>query len=79
MASSAGCSWCCTTNERSLIRHRPCPVLVSDLQAEMSVSLMRSNGATVEYLSIPDAPHILHTLDPDRYVDILTTWIASLP
>src|SRR5690606_33930847 len=25
-ASSAGWSWCCTTKERSLIRHSPCPV-----------------------------------------------------
>lgn len=52
---------------------------VSDLQAEVSMSLMRGNGATVEYVSMPDAPHVLHTLDPDRYVEVLRTWAAGLP
>lgn len=52
---------------------------VSDLQAEVSVALMRANGATVDYVSMPDAPHVLHTLDPDRYVEVLRTWAAGLP
>lgn len=51
---------------------------VSDLQAEVAVRLMRGNGATVQYVSIPDAQHILHTLDPARYVELLRTWAQSL-
>lgn len=52
---------------------------MSDLQAEKAVELVRSAGTQVDYVSIPDAPHILHALEPARYVEILRDWVATLP
>ncbi|MHA7662729.1 alpha/beta hydrolase [Mycolicibacterium sp. HS_4_1] len=52
---------------------------MSDYQAEKALSTLRSAGVPVEYQSMPDALHMMHTFDPLRYANVLTTWAASLP
>jgi pimeloyl-ACP methyl ester carboxylesterase len=52
---------------------------LSDLQAELARKLMESAGAKVDYVSAPDALHMMHTFDPPRYVKILTDWASTLP
>ncbi|MFE1976172.1 alpha/beta fold hydrolase [Streptomyces hygroscopicus] len=52
---------------------------LSDEQAAHAVTLMRSAGVTVDYHSAPDAPHVMHELDPPRYAQLLHDWAATLP
>lgn len=33
----------------------------------------------VDYVSAPDALHMMHQFDPPRYAKILTEWAATLP
>jgi hypothetical protein len=40
---------------------------------------VRSAGVDVAVRSLPDAPHVLHMIDPPRYVDVLAQWAASPP
>jgi pimeloyl-ACP methyl ester carboxylesterase len=51
----------------------------SDLQAERAQAIMRAAGVQVDYESFPDAAHMMHAADPDRYAEVLTTWAAKLP
>ncbi|MEV5410399.1 alpha/beta hydrolase [Thermopolyspora sp. NPDC052614] len=52
---------------------------LSDLQAERAQALMRGAGVQVDYVSFPDAAHIMHATDPARYAEVLTQWAAKLP
>ncbi|WP_269305865.1 alpha/beta fold hydrolase [Aeromicrobium sp. HA] len=52
---------------------------MSDLQAEKAMELMREAGVKVDYVDAPDAPHIMHALEPERYVGILRDWVSTLP
>ena len=40
---------------------------------------MESAGVKVDYVSAPDALHMMHQFDPPRYAKILTEWAATLP
>lgn len=51
---------------------------MSEVQFRMAQRLMRSAGADVAVRSLPDAQHVLHLVDPPRYVDVLTEWAATL-
>ncbi|MEU8709975.1 alpha/beta hydrolase [Streptomyces sp. NPDC048565] len=51
---------------------------LSDEQAAQARRLMESAKAKVDYESLPDAPHVMHQLDPGRYVKIFTQWAATL-
>ena len=52
---------------------------LSDLQAGQARKLMESAGVQVDYVSAPDALHMMHQFDPPRYVKILTDWASTLP
>ena len=52
---------------------------MSDMQAEKVCEIVRGAGQSCEYVSLPDAPHILHLMDPQRFADVLTKWAKSLP
>jgi pimeloyl-ACP methyl ester carboxylesterase len=52
---------------------------LSDFQAERARSLMESAEVKVDYVSAPDALHMMHQFDPPRYAKILTEWAATLP
>lgn len=52
---------------------------LSDLQAAKVCELVASSGAKIDYLSLPDATHVLHAADPARYIKALTDWAATLP
>jgi pimeloyl-ACP methyl ester carboxylesterase len=52
---------------------------LSDEQAERALELMRLAGVPVTYESLPDALHMMHTFDPERYVRVLRSWVSTLP
>jgi len=52
---------------------------LSDEQADRARELMESAGVDVSYVSLPDAFHMMHMFDPERYVRVLTEWVDSLP
>lgn len=52
---------------------------LSDQQAARARELMESAGVEVAYESVPDAFHMLHQSDPERYAGILRTWAGGLP
>ncbi|MGP3533275.1 alpha/beta fold hydrolase [Microbacterium sp. RD1] len=52
---------------------------LSDEQADRARELMESAGADVSYASLPDAFHMMHMFDPERYVRVLTEWVDGLP
>jgi pimeloyl-ACP methyl ester carboxylesterase len=52
---------------------------LSDFQAERARTLMESAGVKVDYVSAPDALHMMHQFDPPRYAKILTEWASALP
>ena len=51
---------------------------MSEVQFGTAQRLMRSPDADVAVRSLPDAQHVLHLVDPPRYVDVLTEWAATL-
>jgi len=51
----------------------------SDLQVSRVRQLITNAGQPFAYVSLPSAPHPLHSHDPQLYVDTLTTWATSLP
>lgn len=52
---------------------------LSDMQAEKVRELVTGAGQPFEYVSLPDAAHVLHLTDPRRFADVLTKWSKSLP
>ena len=52
---------------------------LSDLQAQKASDLIAATGVAFECQSFPDAMHAMHATDPQRFVDALTTWAATLP
>lgn len=50
----------------------------TDLQARNACRLMREAGQDVTYTSLPDAQHVMHTSEPERYVKILGEWTDGL-
>jgi pimeloyl-ACP methyl ester carboxylesterase len=51
----------------------------SDLQADRVRALVTDAGQPFEYVTFPETPHSLHGHDPERYVDTLVSWAATLP
>jgi pimeloyl-ACP methyl ester carboxylesterase len=52
---------------------------MSDLQAAKARELMTQAGASLEYISLPDAAHAMHAADPKRFADVVTGWAKQLP
>ena len=52
---------------------------LSDMQVGKVREIITGAGQPVEYVSLPDAAHILHQTDPQRFADVLTAWAKSLP
>jgi pimeloyl-ACP methyl ester carboxylesterase len=52
---------------------------LSDFQATKAQEILSATGIQFEYRSFPDAMHSMHSADPNRFVEILTTWTNSLP
>lgn len=52
---------------------------LSDLQAQKARELVASAGVKVDYQSYPDALHMMHLFQPERYADIVRTWASTLP
>lgn len=51
---------------------------LSDEQAARARELVESAGQRVSYRSFPDAPHVLHRTDPERFAEAMTDWYAQL-
>jgi pimeloyl-ACP methyl ester carboxylesterase len=51
---------------------------MSDLQAAKACELVRAGGASIEYLSLPDAAHAMHAADPPRFAKAVTEWTKGL-
>jgi pimeloyl-ACP methyl ester carboxylesterase len=51
---------------------------ISDLQAAYVCKLVKAAGCAIDYQSLPDAAHALHSADPARFVNVLTEWIGQL-
>ncbi len=52
---------------------------MSDLQAGKACEIMREAGATVDYVSLPEAAHAMHFTDPALFASTVTDWAARLP
>ncbi|MFC5677929.1 alpha/beta fold hydrolase [Aeromicrobium endophyticum] len=52
---------------------------LSDFQAERAQAIIESAGVPVEYASFPDALHMMHQFEPERFAEVLTSWVARLP
>lgn len=52
---------------------------MSDLQVRKAVEAIRATGVQVDVVDLPQAPHILHQLEPQQYVEIVKNWAATLP
>jgi pimeloyl-ACP methyl ester carboxylesterase len=50
---------------------------MSDLQAAHVCKLVKAAGCTIDYKSLPDAAHAMHTADPARFVKVLVDWIGQ--
>lgn len=50
----------------------------TDIQAHNAHRLMRATGQTVTLLDLPDAGHLLHENEPERYAKIVADWISEL-
>lgn len=51
---------------------------MSELQAAMASEIIRASGQVCDYVSLPDAHHIMHAFDPPRFADVLGRWAKSL-
>jgi len=52
---------------------------MSDLQAAKACELVAAAGASIEYVSLPDAAHAMHNADPERFTKTVTNWAQKLP
>jgi pimeloyl-ACP methyl ester carboxylesterase len=52
---------------------------LSDLQATKVQEIVRATGQPFEYVSLPDAAHAMHQVDPARFAQVLTRWARTLP
>jgi pimeloyl-ACP methyl ester carboxylesterase len=52
---------------------------LSDLQATKVREIVTAAGQPFEYVSLPDAAHAMHQVDPARFAQLLTTWARKLP
>jgi pimeloyl-ACP methyl ester carboxylesterase len=51
---------------------------MTDQQAKRVQDLLTAAGVPVEYRSFPTMGHAMHDQDPQRYVDTVLEWVASL-
>jgi pimeloyl-ACP methyl ester carboxylesterase len=51
---------------------------LSDLQAAKVRALVEAAGAPIEYASLPDAAHAMHSADPERFAGIVSQWAKGL-
>jgi pimeloyl-ACP methyl ester carboxylesterase len=52
---------------------------LSDLQAAKLREIVTAAGQRCEYVSLPDAAHAMHQVDPARFAQVLTKWARALP
>ena len=52
---------------------------LSDIQAAKACDLVRAAGATIDYVSLPDAAHAMHSAQPERFATVVADWISGLP
>ena len=52
---------------------------LSDIQAAKVRELVAAAGAPIEYASLPDAAHAMHAADPERFAQVVSTWVTQLP
>ena len=50
---------------------------ISDLQATKVREIVTAAGQPFEYVSLPDAAHAMHQVDPARFAQVLTTWAKN--
>jgi pimeloyl-ACP methyl ester carboxylesterase len=51
----------------------------SDVQAAKAKEIVTAAGQPFEYVSLPDAAHAMHQVDPARFAQVLTAWAKKLP
>ena len=51
---------------------------LADGQANRVQELLREAGVTVTYRQFPTVGHSMHGTEPDRYVDTIVEWVASI-
>jgi pimeloyl-ACP methyl ester carboxylesterase len=52
---------------------------LSDLQAAKVRELIGQSGVPLDYASLPDAAHAMHSADPERFVKVVSDWVKNLP
>jgi pimeloyl-ACP methyl ester carboxylesterase len=52
---------------------------MSDSQASKVMETLKGIGVAVEYQSMPDAAHVLHSADAPRFAKAVTEWARRLP
>ena len=52
---------------------------ILDDEAKRVCELVTAAGQRVTYASLPDAPHVMNILQPERFARLLTDWAATLP
>ncbi|NUT41777.1 MAG: alpha/beta hydrolase [Thermoactinospora sp.] len=51
---------------------------LSDLQARRVREIIEAAGQRVDYVSLPEAPHVMHEADPARYAKLVGDWAGAL-
>jgi pimeloyl-ACP methyl ester carboxylesterase len=51
---------------------------ILDLQATKVREIVTAAGQRFEYVSLPDATHVMHQSDPARFAQVLTRWARTL-
>jgi pimeloyl-ACP methyl ester carboxylesterase len=52
---------------------------LSDLQARKAGDIIKAAGQSFEYVSLPDAAHVMHQTQPARYATVVSDWAKKLP
>jgi pimeloyl-ACP methyl ester carboxylesterase len=52
---------------------------ISDMQAAQVGEIVKATGQPFDYVCLPDAAHAMHSADPARFAQVLTTWAKALP
>ena len=52
---------------------------LSDLQAKRAGDIIKGAGHPYDYVSLPDAAHAMHDVQPERFATVVRDWAKKLP
>jgi pimeloyl-ACP methyl ester carboxylesterase len=67
-----------THHARSILPNGNLFGALSDLQATKALEIVRTSGGTIEYLSLPDAAHAMHSTEPARFAEVVSDFAKGL-